>query len=55
MDKETFEIMWQDSEPDGRRGAVDGLFLRHTHTEFRGDGIDPSPWLEYMPNVSSLL
>lgn len=52
LDKETFETMWQDSEPDGK-GAVAGLFFRHTHTEFRADGIDPSPWLDYMPNVSS--
>ncbi|KAG6379736.1 hypothetical protein JVT61DRAFT_10270 [Boletus reticuloceps] len=51
LDKETFETMWQDSEPDGR-GTVAGLFFRHTHTEFRGDGIDPSPWLDYMPSVS---
>lgn len=54
LDKETFEMMWQDSEPDGK-GAVAGLFFRHTHTEFRADGIDPSSWLDYMPNVSSPL
>ena len=52
LDKETFETMWKDSEPDGR-GAVAGLFFRHTQTEFRADGVDPSPWLDYMPNVSS--
>lgn len=50
LDKETFETMWRDSDPDGRE-AVAGLFFRHTHTEFRADGIDPSPWLDYMPNV----
>ncbi|KAF8136976.1 hypothetical protein EV363DRAFT_1394559 [Boletus edulis] len=53
LDKETFETMWQDSEPDGR-GTVAGLFFRHTHTEFRGDGIDPSPWLDYMPNFCAV-
>lgn len=52
LDKETFEIMWRDSEPDGN-GAVAALFFRHNHTEFRTDDIDPSPWLDYMPNVSS--
>lgn len=48
LDKETFETMWHDSEPGGKGE----LFFRHTHTEFRADGIDPSTWLEYMPNVS---
>ncbi|KAI9460822.1 hypothetical protein HD554DRAFT_2206826 [Boletus coccyginus] len=52
LDKETFETMWQDSTPDG--GAVAGLFFRHTHTEFRADGIDPSPWLDYMPNFRTV-
>lgn len=52
LDKETFETMWQDSEPD-EGGVVAELFFRHTHTEFRADDIDPSPWLDYMPDVSS--
>ncbi|KAG8216515.1 hypothetical protein J3R82DRAFT_6631 [Butyriboletus roseoflavus] len=51
LDKETFEAMWKDSEPGG---ALAGLFLRHTHTEFRADGIDPSPWLDYMPNYHTV-
>jgi len=53
LDKETFETMWQGSEPDGR-GAVTELFFRHTHTEFRADGIDPSPWLNYMPDFHAV-
>ncbi|KAG9311669.1 hypothetical protein JVU11DRAFT_7904 [Chiua virens] len=53
MDKETFEIMWRDSEPGGS-DAVSGLFFRHTHTEFRADGIDPSAWLDYMPDFRTV-
>ncbi|KAN0085972.1 D-aspartate oxidase [Tylopilus felleus] len=50
LDKETFETMWHDSEPGGKGE----LFFRHTHTEFRADGIDPSTWLEYMPNFRTV-
>ncbi|KAF9239271.1 hypothetical protein BU15DRAFT_62037 [Melanogaster broomeanus] len=53
MDKETFEVMWRDSEPEGR-GAAAGCFFRHNHTEFRADGIDPSPWLDYMPDFRAV-
>lgn len=52
MDKETFEVMWRDSEPK-ENGAAAGYFFRHNQTEFRADGVDPSPWLDYMPEVSS--
>ncbi|KAI6045244.1 hypothetical protein EDC04DRAFT_3137196 [Pisolithus marmoratus] len=51
MDKETFEIMWRDSEHDG---PIQGCFLRHNHTEFRSDGVDPTEWLDYMPEFGSI-
>ncbi|KAF9226405.1 nucleotide-binding domain-containing protein [Gyrodon lividus] len=53
MDKETFEVMWQDSDPEGN-GAAAGCFFRHNHTEFRGDGVDPSSWLDYMPEFRAV-
>jgi len=49
IDKETFETMWRDSDSDGN-GAAPGLFFRHNHTEFRADGVDPTPWLDHMPD-----
>ncbi|KIJ61439.1 hypothetical protein HYDPIDRAFT_183254 [Hydnomerulius pinastri MD-312] len=52
MDKETFEVMWRDSAPEF--GAAAGCFRRHNHTEFRGDGVDPSPWLDYMPDYQKV-
>ncbi|KAI5996464.1 hypothetical protein F5J12DRAFT_772686 [Pisolithus orientalis] len=51
MDKETFEIMWKDSA-HGR--PIQGCFLRHYHTEFRSDGVDPTEWLDYMPEFRSV-
>ncbi|KAF8837094.1 nucleotide-binding domain-containing protein, partial [Paxillus ammoniavirescens] len=53
MDKETFEVMWRDSEPEGN-GTAAGCFLRHNHTEFRADGVDPSPWLDHMPGFRAV-
>ncbi|KAI6040638.1 hypothetical protein EDC04DRAFT_2602408 [Pisolithus marmoratus] len=51
MDKETFEIMWKDSEPDG---PAHGCFLRHSNTQFRSDGVDPTEWLNHMPGFRSV-
>ncbi|KIJ14603.1 D-aspartate oxidase [Paxillus involutus ATCC 200175] len=53
MDKETFEVMWRDSEPK-ENGAAAGYFFRHNQTEFRADGVDPSPWLDYMPEFRAV-
>ncbi|KIM59117.1 hypothetical protein SCLCIDRAFT_1218117 [Scleroderma citrinum Foug A] len=52
MDKETFECMWKDSEPDG---PLPGCFFRHTQTEFRGDDVDPTEWLGHMPDFQAVL
>ncbi|KAI6158189.1 hypothetical protein BKA82DRAFT_996629 [Pisolithus tinctorius] len=51
MDKGTFEIMWKDS---AHGGPIQGCFLRHNHTEFRSDGVDPTEWLDYMPEFRSV-
>ncbi|KIJ58476.1 hypothetical protein HYDPIDRAFT_178061 [Hydnomerulius pinastri MD-312] len=52
MDKETFEVMWRDSESEV--GAAARCFRRHNHTEFHGDGVDPSPWLDHMPDYQKV-
>ncbi|KAI6099486.1 hypothetical protein EDD16DRAFT_1658205 [Pisolithus croceorrhizus] len=51
MDKETFETMWRDSE---HSGPIQGCFLRYNHSEFRSDGVDPTEWLDYMPDFRSI-
>ncbi|KAL4073565.1 hypothetical protein J3A83DRAFT_4357577 [Scleroderma citrinum] len=51
VDRETFERMWNDSEPDG---PLSGCFFRHTHTDFRGDDVDPTEWLGYMPDFRTV-
>ncbi|KIJ59544.1 hypothetical protein HYDPIDRAFT_177793 [Hydnomerulius pinastri MD-312] len=52
MDKETFEVMWRDSESEV--GAAARCFRRHNHTEFHGDGVDPSPWLDHMSDYQKV-
>ncbi|KAG6332546.1 hypothetical protein ID866_6545 [Astraeus odoratus] len=51
IDRETFEVMWKDSEPDG---SIPGCFFRHNHTEFHGDGVDPTKCLNYMPDFRAV-
>ncbi|KAH7882367.1 hypothetical protein F5I97DRAFT_1931557 [Phlebopus sp. FC_14] len=51
LDKDTFEDMWRDSAPEG---IAAGCFFRHNHTEFRADGVDPTPWLDYMPDFRAV-
>ncbi|KAG6332544.1 hypothetical protein ID866_6543 [Astraeus odoratus] len=47
LDKETFDVMWKDS---GLDGPIPRCFLRYNHTEFHGDGVDPTKGLDYMPD-----
>lgn len=51
MDKETFETMWRDSK---HGGPLHGCFLRYNHSEYRSDGVDPTEWLDYMPEFRSI-
>jgi D-amino-acid oxidase len=49
MDKETFDVMWALSAPDG---PAPGCFLRIPQTEYYADAIPRPHDLEHMPDVS---
>ncbi|EIW77069.1 nucleotide-binding domain-containing protein [Coniophora puteana RWD-64-598 SS2] len=53
IDKETFDVFWELSKPGA---PTEGLFVRHTQTEYREDDLGPEKayWLENMPEFKYL-